>query len=156
MQQSEWEQRLETLESKLAFQEMTIDQLNSAVVQHELEMNKMREQMRILTDKLKANAPSIVASQSEGDATTALLIAGYLAPAYPGQNQNARQKKGHPRVALKGLLRLSGCSRSRQCHNRLYPDHGRGRDHGRDRGHDDGHLHREHGHEPVLPAWLRG
>ncbi|MDF9908249.1 UNVERIFIED_ORG: SlyX protein [Pantoea brenneri] len=65
MQQSEWEQRLETLESKLAFQEMTIDQLNSAVVQHELEMNKMREQMRILTDKLKANAPSIVASQSE-------------------------------------------------------------------------------------------
>ncbi|MBD8253633.1 MULTISPECIES: SlyX family protein [Pantoea] len=65
MQQFEWEQRLETLESKLAFQEMTIDQLNSAVVQHELEMNKMREQMRILTDKLKANAPSIVASQSE-------------------------------------------------------------------------------------------
>ncbi len=65
MQQSEWEQRLETLESKLAFQEMTIDQLNSAVVQHELEMNKMREQIRILTDKLKANAPSIVASQSE-------------------------------------------------------------------------------------------
>ena len=65
MQQSVWEQRLETLESKLAFQEMTIDQLNSAVVQHELEMNKMREQMRILTDKLKANAPSIVASQSE-------------------------------------------------------------------------------------------
>lgn len=65
MQQSEWEQRLETLESKLAFQEMTIDQLNIAVVQHELEMNKMREQMRILTDKLKANAPSIVASQSE-------------------------------------------------------------------------------------------
>ena len=65
MQQSEWEQRLEALESKLAFQELTIDQLNQTVVQHELEMAKMREQQRLLLDKLKAAAPSIVASQSE-------------------------------------------------------------------------------------------
>lgn len=65
MQQLEWEQRLEALESKLAFQELTIDQLNQTVVQHELEMAKMREQQRLLLDKLKAAAPSMVASQSE-------------------------------------------------------------------------------------------
>lgn len=65
MQQSEWEQRFEALESKLAFQELTIDQLNQTVVQHELEMAKMREQQRLLLDKLKAAAPSMVASQSE-------------------------------------------------------------------------------------------
>ena len=65
MQQPEWEQRLEALESKLAFQELTIDQLNNTVVQHELEMGRMREQMRLLLEKVKSTAPSIIASQSE-------------------------------------------------------------------------------------------
>ena len=65
MQHSEWEQRIEMLESKLAFQEMTIDQLNNTVVQHELEMSKLREHMRLLLEKFKASAPSMIADQSE-------------------------------------------------------------------------------------------
>ncbi|ERH64609.1 phi X174 lysis protein [Pantoea dispersa EGD-AAK13] len=65
MQQPEWDQRLEALESKLAFQEHTIEQLNQTVVQHELEMSKLREQVRLLVDKVKAAAPSMVASQAE-------------------------------------------------------------------------------------------
>ena len=65
MQQPEWDQRLEALESKLAFQEHTIEQLNQTVVQHELEMSKLREQVRLLVDKVKAAAQSMVASQAE-------------------------------------------------------------------------------------------
>lgn len=65
MQQSMIEQRLEALESKIAFQEYTIEELNQTVVEHELEMSKMREQLRALLEKLKAAAPSLVASQAE-------------------------------------------------------------------------------------------
>ena len=59
------EQRLEELESRVAFQEHTIDQLNQTVVQHELEMSKLREQMRLVITKLKSAAPSMIADKSE-------------------------------------------------------------------------------------------
>ena len=65
MQDLSLEARLAELESRLAFQEITIEELNQTVTAHELEMAKMRDLMRLLTEKVKATQSSHIASQAE-------------------------------------------------------------------------------------------
>lgn len=65
MAHNEYEQRLQEIESKLAFQEQTIETLNQVIVCQQHDMTKLRIQMQSVLDKLASATVSSIASQAE-------------------------------------------------------------------------------------------
>ena len=59
------EQRVEDLESKLAFQEDVIEQLNQEITSLSLQQQTMTRQIVLLAEKFKSQKGSIIASESE-------------------------------------------------------------------------------------------
>lgn len=57
--------RITELESKVAFQEVTIEELNQALINQQFAVDKMQLQLRQLAEKLQGLQPSNIASRSE-------------------------------------------------------------------------------------------
>lgn len=58
-------ERLIDIETKLAFQEHALAELNDAVLRQQAEIRRLTAQVEVLTDRLRALAPSPIASQAE-------------------------------------------------------------------------------------------
>nr|WP_255307720.1 SlyX family protein [Gilliamella apicola] len=58
-------QRLELLETKVAFQDMTIEELNQMVMHLQADISKLKEQLTLLSQKIQANQSSNIASLAE-------------------------------------------------------------------------------------------
>ncbi|PHM28848.1 SlyX family protein [Xenorhabdus budapestensis] len=59
------EQRFEQLETKLAYQEVTIEALNQEVRKQQVEIDKLKEHLKLMAERLKAHQSSIIAPLSE-------------------------------------------------------------------------------------------
>ncbi|MEQ4924472.1 SlyX family protein [Proteus hauseri] len=57
----EIEELLIQLESKIAFQDATIEELNQVVTQQQIEMSRFKEHLKVVTERLKATQPSMLA-----------------------------------------------------------------------------------------------
>ncbi len=56
---------LTELETKIAFQDQTIEDLNQALIQQQFALDKLQNQFRYFAEKLKSMQPSNIASQAE-------------------------------------------------------------------------------------------
>ncbi|MBD1227419.1 SlyX family protein [Xenorhabdus griffiniae] len=65
MELSEFERRFEQLETKLAYQEATIEALNQEVIKQQIETDRLKEQLKLITERLKNHQTSIIAPLSE-------------------------------------------------------------------------------------------
>lgn len=61
MEIKEIEELLIQLESKVAFQDATIEELNQVVTQQQIEISRFKEALKIVTERLKASQSSILA-----------------------------------------------------------------------------------------------
>ena len=57
--------RLETLESRLAYAEYTVEQLNEEVTTQGRELDRLKHQIQLLVDKLQSVQPSQIACMAE-------------------------------------------------------------------------------------------
>ena len=57
--------RIEELETKVAFQEATIEELNQALIDQQFALDKLQTQVRHLAEKFKGISASTVASREE-------------------------------------------------------------------------------------------
>ncbi|OCG07029.1 lysis protein [Gilliamella sp. wkB178] len=58
-------QQLELLETKIAFQEITIEELNQMVTNLQVDVCKLKEQLMLLSQKLQSIQPSNIANLTE-------------------------------------------------------------------------------------------
>ena len=63
--QQELVERIDLLESRLAFQDHTIEQLNQELTQQQRQLEKLRLQLDLLVNRMREMQVSQVASQAE-------------------------------------------------------------------------------------------
>lgn len=59
------ESKIDDLEYKVAYQEQTIETLNDALTEQQLQLSKIQEQMKFMVGKLKSMTTSNMADASE-------------------------------------------------------------------------------------------